>query len=76
MEQVREAVRGLVGRDQRRRSRGAGPRAVPDDGDFTRELVRACPALLSAAAQAVKAFAESMEGMPPEEGAELVGFLL
>ena len=43
-----------------------------EDGDFTQALVEAVPRLVSATAQAVKAFAESLENMPAERGAEVV----
>jgi hypothetical protein len=51
-----ELVRGLFG----------------EDGEFTADLIASVPRLVSAAAQAIKAFAESMEGMPAEKGAELM----
>ncbi len=42
------------------------------DGDFTAAVIDAVPRLVSAAAEAVKAFAESLEGMPTDESVELV----
>jgi len=43
-----------------------------EDGEFSQALIAALPRLVSAAAQAVKSFVESMEGLPPEKSAELV----
>jgi len=43
-----------------------------DDGAFTAALLEAAPRLVSAAARAVRAFAESMERMPAQEAADLV----
>ncbi|MEW6555367.1 MAG: hypothetical protein AB1384_13910 [Actinomycetota bacterium] len=43
-----------------------------DDGEFASDLIASVPRLVSAASQTIKAFAESVEGMTPEKGAELV----
>ncbi len=43
-----------------------------DDGALSASLLASLPRLASAAAQAVKAFAESVEGLPAEESARLV----
>ncbi|RJP32992.1 MAG: hypothetical protein C4536_04540 [Actinobacteria bacterium] len=43
-----------------------------EDGEFSRALIAAVPRLVSAAAEAVKLFVESMEGLPADKGAELV----
>lgn len=43
-----------------------------DDGEFAAGLVASVPRLVSVAVEAVKAFAEAMQGMPAEKGAELI----
>jgi len=43
-----------------------------EDGEFSAALIQAVPRLVSAAAQAVRSFAESLEGMPVEKSAELM----
>lgn len=43
-----------------------------EDGEFSQALIAALPRLVSVAAQAVKSFVESMEGLPAEKSAELV----
>ncbi|NPV60408.1 MAG: hypothetical protein HPY75_12230 [Actinobacteria bacterium] len=71
-EEMREAaVRLLEGLRESDPAQLAGT-LFRDDGDFTSALVESLPRLVSAAAHAVKAFAESMEGMPAQEAAELV----
>lgn len=72
VEQMRDAVMSLVRGVNAGDPRELAKELFRDDGDFSQELIQAYPRLVSAAAQAVKAFAESMEGMPPEAGAELV----
>jgi hypothetical protein len=71
-EQMRDAVSRLV------RSVNAGDPGelarglFREDGEFSEALMESVPRLVSAAAQAVKAFVESVEGMPAEKGADLV----
>lgn len=43
-----------------------------EDGEFSQALIEAAPRLVSAAVETVKAFAESVEGLPAEKSAELI----
>jgi len=43
-----------------------------EDGEFSQALIAALPRLVSAGAQAVKSFVESMESLPADKSAELV----
>ena len=71
-EEIREAaVRLLDGLRESDPAQLAGA-LFRDDGDFTSALVESLPRLVSAAAHAVKAFAESMEGIPAAEAVELI----
>ncbi len=71
-EELREAVLRLVeGLRQSDPPELAGA-LFRDDGDFTAALLETFPRLVSAAAHAARAFAESLEKMPATEAAELV----
>jgi hypothetical protein len=65
---VSRLVQGVNASDPTELARGL----FGDDGEFTADLIASVPRLVSTAAQAIKAFAESMEGMPAEKGAELM----
>lgn len=71
-EQVREAasrlLEGINGSDPKELAR----EVFRDGGDFTAAVIDAVPRLVSAATEAVRAFAESLEAMPAGESAELV----
>lgn len=71
-EQMKEAVsrvvEGINASDPKELARGL----FCDDGELSADLIASVPRLVSTAAQVVRAFAESVEGMPAEKAAELV----
>jgi hypothetical protein len=71
-EQMRDAVSRLVKGVNASDPQELARELFREDGEFSSALIEAVPRLVSAAAQAVKSFVESMEGMPAEKGAELV----
>jgi hypothetical protein len=71
-EQMRDTVSRLVKGVNASDPQELARELFREDGEFSSALIEAVPRLVSAAAQAVKSFVESMEGMPAEKGAELV----
>jgi len=71
-EQMRDTVSRLVKGVNTSDPRELARELFRDDGEFSQSLIEAVPRLVSAAAQAVRLFVESMESLPAEKGAELV----
>ncbi len=72
VEQMRDMISRLVRGVNASDPKDLARELFRDNGEFSTELIASVPRLVSAATQAIKAFAESIEGMPAEKATALM----